>query len=306
MHSNAPLTGLHIQPDILDALASDIPVVALESALITHGLPPPHNLQVAELMAAAVREAGAVPAIMAVIDGKLSVGLDREMLGRLSVIANPLKISMRDLPVAMATGGTGGTTVAASMHLAHAGGIRVFATGGIGGVHRGCAWDVSNDLNALATLPVTVVCSGAKAILDLPLTMEALETRGVTVAGYQTSEFPAFYCRSSGLPVDIRCDNPSEVAALVHARDLAGLSQAVLIAQPIPPGDALPAEDVEAAISRALDDAEREGVKGYAITPYLLHRISLLTDTRSLHANMALLANNARLAAEIAGALLND
>lgn len=306
MHSNAPLTGLHIQPDILDALASDIPVVALESALITHGLPPPHNLQVAELMAAAVREAGAVPAIMAVIDGKLSVGLDREMLGRLSVIANPLKISMRDLPVAMATGGTGGTTVAASMHLAHAGGIRVFATGGIGGVHRGCAWDVSNDLNALATLPVTVVCSGAKAILDLPLTMEALETRGVTVAGYQTSEFPAFYCRSSGLPVDIRCDNPSEVAALVHARDLAGLSQAVLIAQPIPPGDALPAEDVEAAISRALDDAEREGVKGYAITPYLLHRISLLTDTRSLHANRALLANNARLAAEIAGALLND
>jgi pseudouridine-5'-phosphate glycosidase len=272
----------------------------LESTLITHGLPHPKNLEVARALEAMIREAGAVPATIAILGGQITVGLSDEQLNYLAGADNVRKCSRRDLPVAVGRGEDGATTVAGTMMAAHMAGIRVFATGGIGGVHRGHPFDVSADLLELGRTPVTVVCAGAKAILDLPLTLEVLETQGVPVIGYGTDEFPAFYSRSSGLPIDVRCDTPEEVAAIVRARDALELSGGILVAVPIPLEEELPAGEAEAAIVRALAEAEAQGISGKAVTPYLLARVSELTGEASLRANVALLLNNARVASAIA------
>ncbi len=275
-------------------------MVALESTLITHGLPRPKNLEVARALEAAVREAGAFPATIAILGGEMTVGLTDEQLAYLARAENVRKCSRRDLPIVVGHSEDGATTVAGTMMVAHRAGIRVFATGGIGGVHRGHPFDVSADLLELGRTPVTVVCAGAKAILDLPLTLEVLETQGVPVIGYGTDEFPAFYSRSSGLPVDVRCDAPEEVAAIVQTRDALELPGGILVAVPIPPEEELPASEAEDAIGRALAEAEAQGITGKAVTPYLLARVSELTGEASLRANVALLLNNARVASAIA------
>jgi pseudouridine-5'-phosphate glycosidase len=278
-------------------------VVALESTLITHGLPRPKNLEVARAMEAAVREAGAVPATTALLGGQITVGLTDEQLGYLARVENVRKCSRRDLSIAVGRGEDGATTVAGTTMAAHMAGIRVFATGGIGGVHRGHPFDVSADLLELGRTPVTVVCAGAKAILDLPLTLEVLETQGVPVIGYGTDEFPAFYSRSSGLPVDVRCDTPDAVAAIVRARDALELAGGTLVTVPVPPEDELPAAEAEGAILTAVAEAEAQGITGKEATPFLLARVAELTGEASLRANVALLLNNARVASGIAAAL---
>jgi pseudouridine-5'-phosphate glycosidase len=290
-----------VHPDVQSALDAGRPVVALESTLITHGLPRPQNLEVALALETAVREAGAVPATIALLAGEISVGLTGEQLEYLARAEGVRKCSRRDLPIAVGLGQDGATTVAGTMLVAHMAGIRVFATGGIGGVHRGHPFDVSADLTELGRTPVVVVCAGAKAILDLPLTLEVLETRGVPVIGYGTDQFPAFYTRSSGLPVDVRCDTPQAVAAIARARDALGLPGGMLVAVPVPAEAELPAADAERAIARAL--AEARGIQGKAVTPFLLDRVSELTGAASLRANVALLLNNARVASLIAAAL---
>jgi pseudouridine-5'-phosphate glycosidase len=292
-----------IHPQVQSALNAGQPVVALESTLITHGLPWPDNLEVARALEAAVREAGAVPATIAILGGQITIGLSGEQLEYLAGAEDVRKCSRRDLAIVVGTGGDGATTVAGTMLVAHMAGIRVFATGGIGGVHRGHPFDVSADLMELGHTPVTVVCAGAKAILDLPLTLEVLETQGVPVVGYGTDEFPAFYTRRSGLPVDLRCDTPEQVAALVRAREALQLPGGMLVAVPVPPEAELPAAEAELAIGRALAEAEAKGIKGKALTPFLLSRVSQLTGQASLRANVALLLNNARVASRIAVAL---
>ena len=296
-------TMLQYHPDVADALRTGRPIVALESTLITHGLPFPVNEDVARAMEQTVRDAGAVPATIAVLQGKITVGLTAEQLSYLAQVKNVRKCSRRDFPIVLAQGGDGATTVAGTMMVAHWAGIRVFATGGIGGVHRGQPMDVSADLRELAQTPVAVVCAGAKAILDLPLTLEVLETNGVPVVGYQCDEFPAFYTRTSGLPLDARCDTPAEIAAILRARDALGLTTGTLIAIPVPKENELPAAVAENAIARALQEAQQRGVRGKEITPFLLARVSELTHAESRQANVALLKNNARLAAQIACAL---
>jgi len=295
--------GLRIAREIGQALAEGAPVVALESALITHGFAPPANLEVARRMEATVREQRALPATIAVLEGRARIGLSDEELARLASDRTARKASLRDLPPVLVQGASGGTTVAATMHLAHCASIRVFATGGIGGVHRGHPEDVSADLLALASIPIIVVCAGAKAILDLPRTLEYLETHGVPVIGYRTGEFPAFYSRHSGLRVDARVETPEEVAQMARARAELGLSAALLICVPVPEVDELPAGEAEAAIAQAVEEAESAGVGGKALTPFLLARLVELTGGRARRANEALLLNNARVAACIARAL---
>ncbi|SMH54933.1 pseudouridine-5'-phosphate glycosidase [Azospirillum agricola] len=292
-------------PEIADALAEGRPVVALESTVISHGMPYPRNLDSARALEAEVRAAGAVPATVAVMDGRIRIGLDDAALERLAEGGTAAwKLSRRDLPVALAVGALGATTVAATMIAARMAGIAVFATGGIGGVHRGAetSFDVSADLDELARTPVCVVCAGAKSILDLPKTLEVLETRGVPVLGFGTDEFPAFYSRRSGLPVSRRCDNVTEVAAILHAKWELGLEGGVLLANPIPPADELDGEAMEAAIGLALADADSKGIKGKDVTPHLLAALERLTEGRSLTANMALIRDNARVAAGVAAA----
>jgi len=296
-------TPFHALPEVQDALDADRPVVALESTLITHGLPRPTNLDVARRLEAAVRDAGAVPATIAIIGGVIRVGLDADALDYLAGASNVRKVSRRDLPIVVAQRGDGATTVAATMWVAAQVGIRVFATGGIGGVHRGQPFDVSADLPELARTPVAVVCAGAKAVLDLPLTLEWLETNGVPVIGYQCDEFPAFYSRRSGLPVDVRADTPEQAAAVVNAKWRMGLEGGVLVVVPIPRDLELEAPIGERAIQAAVHEAEERGVRGKAITPFLLDRVSQLTGGESLRSNIALLENNARLAAALARAL---
>jgi len=292
-------------PEIAQALAAGAPVVALESALITHGLPAPVNLEVARRLEATVRAEGALPATIAVLDGAVHVGLSETELEQLA--QQPAdKVSLRDLPVVLAQGRNGGTTVAATVALAHCAGIRVFATGGIGGVHRGHAEDVSADLPALAATPIVVVCAGAKAILDLPRTLEALETLGVPVIGYGSDTFPAFTSRSSGLPVAARADSPQEVAAMARARDALGLRPALLVCAPIPAEAELPWEDAQSEIEAAVGEAEQVGIAGRDLTPFLLARLAERTGGRSRAANEALLLNNARIAAHIARALAGE
>lgn len=295
---------LQFHPGVRDALASRRPVVALESTLITHGLPHPVNLEVASGMEQAVRDAGAVPATIAVLKGRITVGLTPDQLAYLAQAKEVRKCSRRDFPIVLAQQGDGATTVAGTMIAARLAGIRVFATGGIGGVHRGHPFDVSADLLELAQTPVAVVCAGAKAILDLPLTLEVLETHGVPVVGYRCSNFPAFYTRDSGLPLDVRCDSPEDVAAIIRSRESLGFSTGTLVATPVPEKDELPARVAEEAIARARADAEERGVRGKEVTPFLLARVSELTGDESRNANVALLKNNAHTAARIASALL--
>ena len=287
-------------PAVRAALRQGRPVVALESTVITHGLPYPHNLEVARRMEACVRAGGAVPATIAVRRGRPAVGLSDGDLVELAQSTVARKCSRRDLALAVARGEDAGTTVSATMLLAAQAGIRVFATGGIGGVHRGHPFDVSADLLELGRTPVTVVCAGAKAILDLPLTLEVLETQGVPVIGYRTDAFPAFYYRDSGLPVDARCDEPAEVARIMAARDALALPAGLLVTVPVPESAAMPRVAAEAAIRKALADAERRGLRGKQVTPFLLARVSELTKARSRTANLALLEQNAQVAAMIA------
>ncbi len=283
------------------ALDAGRPVVALESTVIAHGLPWPHNLDVALEMEAAVEANGAAPATIAVIDGQLRAGLDRSTLERLARKHEPIrKLTRRDLGLALAEGGLGATTVAATMLIAHWAGIRVFATGGIGGVHRGQSGDVSADLPELARTPVAVVCAGAKAILDLPRTLEWLETFGVPVLGYRTDALPAFFVHSSGLPVQRRVESAAEAARLIRAHWSLGLTSGVVVAVPVPQDQAADPDPVNAAIAQALAEAEAAGVRGQAVTPYLLDRVAALTGGESVTANLALLRQNAAVAAQIA------
>lgn len=295
---------LSLAPDVADALRDGRPVVALESTVIAHGMPYPQNAETGRALEAVVREEGAVPATVAVLDGRIRVGLSDGELERLAAGTGVWKLSRRDLPVALAAGVVGATTVAATMIAARLAGIAVFATGGIGGVHRGAetSFDISADLEELATTSVCVVCAGAKSVLDLPKTLEYLETRGVPVLGYGTGDFPAFYARSSGLPVDHRCDTPEAVARILDAKWRLGLTGGVVLANPVPEAHALDATDTEAAIIQALADAEAQGIAGKAVTPFLLARMKDLTGGRSLAANMALIRDNARLAARVAAA----
>ena len=292
-----------LSKELITAQKIGTPVVALESAVITHGLPHPDNLNLARDMEADIRAEGVLPATIALLDGKIKVGLEAEELERLATLEESRKISLRDFGIALANGISGGTTVAATLYVAARVGIRVFATGGIGGVHRGAAFDVSADLPQLGKTPVLVVCAGAKAILDLPATREVLETQGVPVIGYQTDDFPAFYTRSSGLPVDFRVDTPEQAAAVAAQAWDAGLSSAVLLVVPPPEESALPEDDMEDAVMAAIAEAEDLGVYGAATTPFLLKRMSEITQGESLRANLALLRNNARIAAKVAAAL---
>jgi pseudouridine-5'-phosphate glycosidase len=287
-------------PDVERALRLKLPLVALESTVITHGMPQPQNLQLAREMEAAIRLQGVTPATIAVLDGRIHIGLVDEELVRLARAKSPLKVSRRDFATALFRRGNGGTTVAGTMFAAQRAGIQVFATGGIGGVHKEHPFDISADLRALAEIPMVVVCAGAKAILDLPATLEYLETSGVPVVGFQTDEFPAFYARESGLKVSVRLDSVEEIAEFSRAHWSLGLPSAVLVANPIPAGNALPKSALDPVIARASKEAQAGKVHGQALTPFLLQRINELTNQDSLRANLALLLNNARLAARIA------
>jgi pseudouridine-5'-phosphate glycosidase len=295
----------HLLPTdkVRQALAKGEPVVALESTVISHGLPYPTNLEAAIEMEEIIHRQGAVPATIAILGGKVRIGVTRDELEHLSTAKGIRKVSRRDLPIVVAQEGDGATTVAATMTIAAWAGISIFATGGIGGVHRGSGFDVSNDLPTLANTPVTVVCAGAKAILDLPNTLEWLETAGVPVIGYGTDEFPAFYARKSGLPVDVRVDTPQEAAAVIAAGRRLGLPNGILITVPVPAEAEVPPQQLEAAIASALEEAQARGIEGSASTPFLLRWVARQTGGASLQANVALLHNNAAVAAQIAVAL---
>ena len=285
--------------------------VALESTVISHGLPYPQNLELALDVEAIIRAAGCTPATIGIIGGEIVVGLSRTEIEHLATASDVRKVSRRDLPIVAARKLDGATTVSTTAWAAQRAGISVFATGGIGGVHRASAEgpasylsvDVSADLPELAQTPIIVVCAGAKAILDLPATLEWLETHGVTVVGYGTDTFPAFYNRDSGLPVDVRADTPEEVAALFRAQRALGLPCGLLVAAPVPAGSELPREQMESAIAQALREAAGLGVRGKELTPFLLSRLAEITGEASLRANLALLKNNAAVAARIALAL---
>lgn len=296
---------LKVSPEAADALASGRAVVALESTIVTHGMPYPQNLSMAGEVEAIVRHAGAVPATVAIMDGSIRVGLDAGDLARLAETGmKAAKASRRDVAALLASKAIAGTTVATTMQAAEMAGIALFATGGIGGVHRGAelSFDVSADLEELSRTPVAVVCAGAKAILDIPKTLEVLETKGVPVIGYGTDDFPAFWTRSSGLKADHRLDTPDAVAGFLETQFSLGMG-GVLIGNPIPEADAMDPGYISTTIERALADASSAGISGKATTPYLLKRIFELTDGKSLVSNIALVKNNARVAAEIAVAL---
>lgn len=300
---NIAANALVASAEISRATKDRMPVVALESTVITHGLPYPQNLQVARDMEADVRRAGAVPATVAVVDGKIKVGLSTDDLSRLAQSRTNMKISRRDFATAIVKKACGGTTVAATMYIASQASIRVFATGGIGGIHRENPFDVSTDLGTLAVTPMIVVCAGAKAILDLPATLEYLETAGVPVVGYRTAEFPAFYSRTSGLDVTLKLDTPKSIAEFAMTHWGIGLLTAVLVVNPVPEFEAIPRQDIEPIIEKASKEAQEKKIHGQALTPFLLQRVSELTGKRSMRANISLLLNNARLAGQIAVAM---
>jgi pseudouridine-5'-phosphate glycosidase len=291
---------LRISRTVAEAIKSGRAVVALESTVITHGLPYPENIRIANEMEAEIVAAGATPATIAIMDGNILVGASSEQIERLSRAEGMHKISRRDFAPAFAFGWSGGTTVAATMIVAHAVGIRVFATGGIGGVHRQPPYDISADLPELARTPLVVVCAGAKAILDLDATLEYLETNGTPVVGYQTDEFPAFYSRNSGLPVSVRVETAEQAAKVARLHWSLPSAGAVLVVNPPPPENALDHRIVERAVEQAIHHAEVLGVRGQAVTPFLLSQVSEITKGASLEANLALLRNNARLGAQIA------
>jgi pseudouridine-5'-phosphate glycosidase len=298
-----PPEWMTLLEEVADALRARQPVVALETTVVTHGLPAPANIEIARRMEVEVRSSGSVPATIGVLEGKVYVGLTAARLERLATMASVNKISRRDLAVAVAKGWSGGTTVAATMAAAHLAGIRTFATGGIGGVHRGENADISADLPELAQTPVAVVCAGAKSILDLPRTLEWLETAGVPVVGWQTDEFPAFFSRSSGLPVPARVDTTHEAAELIHAHWTLPHAGGVLVGVPCPAEAEVPSAELEAALRRAEAEAAADQVRGPALTPYLLNRLVDLTGGATLRANLALLRRNARVAGELAVSL---
>lgn len=291
------------------ALEAGLPIVALESAVVTHGLPYPDNIALAHDMEAEVRAHGATPATIALLEGKVHIGLTDAQITHLGHLEGARKISLRDFGIALAGNLSGGTTVAATLFAADKAGIRVFATGGIGGVHRGAptvpdrVFDISADLVQLAQSRLVVVCAGAKAILDLPATREVLETWGVPVIGFQTDDFPGFFTRTSGLPVDYRVETPEEAARIALGAWEAGLGTAVLLVVPPPEESAMPADEMEVAIQAAIEEAQSAGVHGAAATPFLLRWVSELTGGESLRANLALLKNNARVAALVARAM---
>jgi len=294
---------LIFSPEVQAAITAGKPLVALESTVTAHGLPRPQNLQTAQRLEAIVREGGAVPATIAILDGKFCVGLNEEQLRFVADHENIKKISIRDLAVATAQNWNGATTVASTSWIARRAGISVFATGGIGGVHRGSLPDISGDLPALASNRIVVVCSGAKIVLDLPATREWLETHGITVAGYQCDELPAFYSRQSGLPIDVRLNSPAEVAQVFRAQKSLAMESALLVGVPIPAEWEVPAQQLKMSLDTALAEADRDGITGRDLTPFLLSRMSDLSSGSTLKANIALLENNARVAAEIASEL---
>jgi pseudouridine-5'-phosphate glycosidase len=297
---------IHLSPEVSRALELDLPLVALESAVITHGLPFPENLTLAENMEREVSRLGATPATVAVMEGRIHIGLSSDAIQRLASREKLLKISTRDFGPAIALGASGGTTVAATMLAAHSAGLQVFATGGIGGVHYDISGrrqgipDVSADLPALANIPLIVVCAGAKAILDLPATIEYLETWGVPVVGYGTDNFPAFYCRECGLKTSARAESPAQVVEIARAHWALGMRSAVLLVVPPPEQTALPLQVVEKAVLQALGDAQAAKLRGQNVTPFLLNRVAELTGGESRRANISLLLNNAQVAAEVA------
>ncbi len=300
-----PPAPMSLSPEVAAALRDGQPVVALESTIITHGMPFPQNVETAHEVEEEVRAAGAVPATIAIRHGEIRIGLKPGAMEALARESDVLKLSRADLAVALSEGATGSTTVAATMICAHLAGIEVFATGGIGGVHRGAeeSFDISADLAELAQTPVTVVAAGAKAILDLEKTLEVLETNGVPVIGYQTDAFPAFWSRDSGLKAPLRMDDPARIAAAHRMRARLGLPGGQLVANPIPGASEIPPDALAPLIERATAEAARAGVSGKAVTPFLLRRLLELTEGDSLAANMALVKNNARLGARIAAAL---
>jgi len=289
-----------LSDEVARALESSLPLVALESTVITHGLPYPENLNIALEMESEIRIQGAIPATIAVLDGKIRIGLGKEDLERLSQAREMHKLSVGDLSTAVAKRWSGGTTVAGSIFAAARVGIRIFATGGIGGVHRGEDYDISADMSQLAKIPIIVVCAGAKAILDLPATLEYLETNSVPIVGYQTDEFPAFFSRSSGLKINISAESAPEIAEIAKAHWKLGLNSSVLVVNPPPQDYSMNFEQVEEVVDTALADAGRLGIKGKQVTPYLLKRVSELTSGASLKVNLELLRSNASLAAQIA------
>ena len=295
---------LSLAPEVASAINDRRPVVALESTVIAHGLPRPQNLQTANRLQNVVREGGATPATIAIIDGKLTAGLDDNQIALLANDANIKKVSTRDIPLAVAQVWTGATTVASTIWIAHRAGIRVFATGGIGGVHRGTLPDVSADLPELARTPIIVVCSGAKIVLDLPATREWLETHAVTVVGYQCDELPAFYSRKSGLPIDARAETPSDIARIFRTQRSLGIESALLVVVPVPAESEVPAEELQIVLRTALEDAEWKGIAGPALTPFLLSQMAERSGGATLRANVALLEHNARVAAAIATEVL--
>jgi pseudouridine-5'-phosphate glycosidase len=297
---------IEISAEVAAAIASGTPVVALESTIITHGMPYPQNLAMARDVEQVVRNNGAVPATIAVMGGRILVGLLAADLERLAVDGHSAaKASRRDLAALLVKGQTAGTTVATTMQISALAGIRVFATGGIGGVHRGAeeTFDVSADLEELSSTPVAVICAGAKSILDIPKTLETLETKGVPVLGFRTDEFPAFFARTSGKPVDHRMESADDIAKVLLLQAALGMPGGVLVANPIPEEDALDAVAIEQHIAAAVAQASEEGVSRKALTPYLLRRVFEMTGGKSLAANIALVKNNARVGAEIAVAL---
>lgn len=299
---------LQFSPEVAAARAEGRPIVALESTIITHGMPYPRNLETAWQVEDAVRDAGATPATIAVLEGQLHIGLDEGQLETLAKAQNVAKLSRADLPVCLATGGTGATTVAATMIAAHTAGIATFATGGIGGVHRGAehSFDISADLQELAQTPVTVVCAGAKAILDLPKTLEVLETLGVPVIAFGQDSLPAFWSASSNLPAPLRLDDAHAIARAHLTRAALGLPGGQLVANPIPAEAEISAAEITPIIEQATQEAADRGITAKEVTPFLLDRIYTLTKGRSLDANIALVVNNARLAAKIATCLINE
>jgi pseudouridine-5'-phosphate glycosidase len=291
---------LHFSEEVQNAIDQKQPLVGLETAVVTHGLPYPINIELAQAMEDIIREEGAVPATVGVLGGKAQVGMNKEDLLLLAQDRDVIKVSRRDFAMAYVRKLNGGTTVAGTITALDRAGIKVFATGGIGGVHRYAPYDVSADLPALGNTPVLVVCAGAKSILDLPGTLEMLETYSVPVVGYQTSLFPAFYARSSGLPVTSLVEDPDEAAAMAKAHWDMGIKSGVLLAVPPPIADALPDKVMEDAVNQALQDATDDGIRGGKLTPFLLKRVSELTGKASLTANLGLLLNNARVAAQVA------
>ncbi|MBD8555813.1 pseudouridine-5'-phosphate glycosidase [Rhizobium sp. CFBP 8762] len=301
----SPDLPVRYSQEVADAMARNAPIVALESTIITHGMPFPGNLEMARSVETIIRNEGAIPATIAVIDGVLHIGLEDAALEWLAQVPSALKLSRADLAFALSERRTGATTVAATMIAASRAGIHVFATGGIGGVHRGAelSFDISADLEELAKTPVIVVCAGAKAILDIPKTLEVLETRGVPVVTFDNPAFPAFWSRDSGLRSPLTLNSPAAIANFQTMRQNLGIDGGMLIANPVPEAFEIPRAEMEIYIQRAIDNAERDEITGKAVTPYLLDTLFRLTDGRSLETNIALVQNNARLAAEIAVAM---